>query len=91
MTVTESFGVAGLRSTWGFEHYCNHVAHEDAIAVKRLTHTGAVIFSKTNVPVSLQDWQSYSPIYGTSSNPWNLRHIPKAVHPAVVLLQSRLG
>jgi amidase len=76
MTVKESFGVAGLRSTWGFEQFRNHVAHEDAIAVKRLKDAGAVIFGKTNVPVGLQDWQSYNPIYGTSNNPWNPGHTP---------------
>ena len=40
MTVKESFGVAGLRSTWGFEPFRNHVAHDDAIAVKRLKAAG---------------------------------------------------
>ena len=76
MTVKESYGVAGLRSTWGFEAYRNHVVHEDALAVKRLKKAGAVIFGKTNVPVALQDWQSYNPIYGASSNPWDPGHTP---------------
>src|SRR5579859_4910910 len=76
MTVKESFGVAGLRSTWGFEEHRNHVAHEDALAVKRLKAVGAVIFGKTNVPVGLQDWQSYNPIYGTTNNPWDAGHTP---------------
>jgi len=76
MTVKESFGVAGLRSTWGFEEHRDHIAHEDALAIKRLKAAGAVIFGKTNVPVALQDWQSYNPIYGTTSNPWNSAHTP---------------
>ncbi len=76
MTVKESVNVAGLRSTWGFEEFRNNVATEDAIAVQRLTAAGAVIFGKTNVPVSLADWQSYNPIYGATSNPWNLAHTP---------------
>ena len=76
MTVKESFNVAGLRSTWGYEEYRNNVATEDALAVQRLTAAGAVVFGKTNVPVSLADWQSYNPIYGATSNPWNLAHTP---------------
>ena len=76
MTVKESFGVAGLRSTWGFEEHRDHIAHEDALAIKRLKAAGAVIFGKTNVPVALQDWQSYNPIYGTTNNPWNAAHTP---------------
>ena len=51
-------------------------AHEDALAVQRLTAAGAVVFGKTNVPVSLADWQSYNPVYGATSNPWNLAHTP---------------
>ena len=46
------------------------------MAVKRLKDAGAVIFGKTNVPVGLQDWQSYNPIYGTTNNPWNPGHTP---------------
>ena len=76
MTVKESFGIAGLHSTWGFEEFRNHVIHEDALAVKRLKGAGAVIFGKTNVPTGLADWQSYNPIYGTTSNPWNVAHTP---------------
>jgi amidase len=76
MTVKESFNVAGLRSTWGFEEYRNNVAAEDALAIQRLSSAGAVVFGKTNVPVSLADWQSYNPIYGATANPWNLAHTP---------------
>jgi amidase len=35
-----------------------------------------VVFGKTNVPVDLADWQSYNPVYGTTSNPWNTEHTP---------------
>ena len=35
---------------------------------------GAVVFGKTNV--SLADFQSYNPVYGTNNNPWVLRRTP---------------
>jgi amidase len=76
MTVKESFNVAGLRSTWGYEEQRDNVATEDALAVQRLTAMGAVVFGKTNVPVGLADWQSYNPIYGSTANPWNTAHTP---------------
>jgi amidase len=76
MTVKESYDVAGLPTTWGFEEYRQNVAREDALAVQRFKRAGAVVFGKTNVPVSLMDWQSYNPIYGTTSNPWNTAHTP---------------
>jgi len=76
MTAKESFDIAGLPTTRG------HVAAKDtevrtsAIPVRRLEAAGAVVFGKTNVPVDLADWQSYNPVYGTSSNPWNTDHTP---------------
>jgi amidase len=76
MTVKESFNLAGLPTTWGYEEQRNSAAHEDALPVQRLKAAGAVVFGKTNVPVSLADWQSYNPVYGATSNPWNLRHTP---------------
>ncbi|HME23356.1 MAG TPA: amidase [Acetobacteraceae bacterium] len=76
MTVKESFNLAGLPTTWGHEAQRNSVAHEDALAVQRLTAAGAVVLGKTNVPVDLADWQSFNPVYGATSNPWNLAHTP---------------
>jgi amidase len=35
-----------------------------------------VVLGKTNVPVDLADWQSYNPVYGATSNPWNAAHTP---------------
>jgi amidase len=61
MTVKESHNVAGLRTTWGFEHARDWVAAEDAVGVARLKAAGAVILGKTNIPVSLGDWQSKQP------------------------------
>ena len=76
MTLKESFNLAGLPTTWGHAAQRDSAAHEDALAVQRLAAAGAVVFGKTNVPVDLADWQSFNPVYGTTSNPWNLAHTP---------------
>ncbi len=76
MTVKESFNVAGLPTTFGFEAMRGNVASTDALVVQRLMGAGAVIFGKTNVPVSLADWQSFNPVYGTTANPWDLTRTP---------------
>ena len=76
MTVKESFDVAGLPSTRGHLANKDHRATVSGLAIRRLEDAGAVIFGKTNVPVDLADWQSYNPVYGTTSNPWNLAHTP---------------
>jgi amidase len=76
MTVKESFDVAGLPTTRGHVEALAHRAGTSSLAIRRLEAAGAVVFGKTNVPVDLADWQSYNPVYGATSNPWNVAHTP---------------
>ena len=76
MTVKESYNVAGLPTTWGFVPQKDFIAKEDSVAVARVKTAGAVILGKTNVPLMLEDWQSYNEIYGTTNNPWDLGRTP---------------
>lgn len=76
ITVKESFDVAGLPTTRGHASLKDTPAKVTALSVRRLEQAGAVVFGKTNVPVDLADWQSFNPVYGTTSNPWNLAHTP---------------
>lgn len=76
ITVKESFDVAGLPTTWGYPQFKDNVASQHASAVQRLVDAGAIVFGKTNVPVSLADWQTFNSIYGTTSNPWDLTRVP---------------
>jgi amidase len=76
MTVKESFNVAGLPTTWGLPLHRDFVPSQDALPVARVKAAGGVILGKTNVPVSLGDWQSYNDIYGTTRNPFALGRTP---------------
>jgi amidase len=76
MTVKEAFNVAGLPTTWGIPAFKDWRPPEDAVVVERLKAAGAVIIGKTNVPVGLADWQSTNPIYGTTSNPYDIERTP---------------
>ncbi len=76
MTAKESFDVEGLPSTRGHMAAKDKPVRKSSIAIRRLQAAGAVVFGKTNVPVDLADWQSYNPVYGTTSNPWNTDHTP---------------
>jgi amidase len=76
MTVKESFDVAGLPSTRGHVAAREVKATMSSLAIRRLEAAGAVIFGKTNVPVDLADWQSFNPVYGTTSNPWDVTRTP---------------
>ena len=76
LTVKESYNIAGLPTTWGFPEQKDYVPPADALAVTRVKDAGGVILGKTNVPVSLADWQSYNDIYGVTNNPYDLGRTP---------------
>ena len=76
MTVKESYNVAGLPTTWGNPAQRNFMPAEDALSISRVKDAGGVILGKTNVPLSLGDWQSYNEIYGTTNNPYDLGRTP---------------
>ncbi|KDO04068.1 amidase [Amycolatopsis mediterranei] len=71
VTVKECYDVAGLPTTWGLPPHRDYLPAEDAVQVARLKAAGAVILGKTNVPLGLQDIQSFNEIYGTTTNPWD--------------------
>ena len=76
VTVKESYNIAGLPTTWGMPPHRDYLPAEDAVQVSRLKAAGAVVLGKTNVPLGLQDIQSFNEIYGTTTNPWDHGRTP---------------
>ncbi|HET6859617.1 MAG TPA: amidase [Streptomyces sp.] len=76
VTVKECYDIAGLPTTWGMPPHRGHMPAEDAVQVARLKAAGAVVLGKTNVPLGLQDVQSFNEIHGTTNNPWNHDRTP---------------
>jgi amidase len=76
VTVKESYNIAGLPTTWGMPPHRNFMPAEDAVQVSRLKAAGAVLLGKTNVPLGLQDIQSFNELYGTTTNPWDHHRTP---------------
>ncbi len=76
MTIKESYDIAGLPTTWGFPELKDNIATDDAAVVKRFKAAGAHFLGKTNVPLSLADFQSYNKVYGTTNNPWDQSRTP---------------
>jgi len=76
ITIKEAFDVAGLRTTSSHPPLADNIAREDASIVARLRAAGAVILGKTNVPELCADFQTDSPIFGTTINPWDERRTP---------------
>ena len=76
ITIKESFNITGLPTTYGVPRFKDFVPKEDAVLVSRVKSAGAVILGKTNVPLLLNDLQSYNDVYGTTNNPWDLSRAP---------------
>ncbi|MGW6355107.1 amidase [Streptomyces sp. NPDC055092] len=76
VTVKESYNIAGLPTTWGMPQCRDYMPAEDAVQVSRLKAAGAVVLGKTNVPLGLQDVQTFNEIYGTTNNPWDHARTP---------------
>jgi amidase len=76
MTVKEAFSIPGLPTSWGDATSRDRMPDFESLAVTRLKAAGAIVLGKTNVPVMLEDWQSYNPIHGVTGNPWDLARTP---------------
>jgi amidase len=73
ITIKEAFDVAGLATTSSHPPLKDNIATVDASLVARLRAAGAVILGKTNVPELCADFQTDSPLFGTTKNPWDTR------------------
>jgi len=73
ITIKEAFDVAGLHTTSSHPPLKDNVARADASMVARLRAAGAVILGKTNVPELCADFQTDSPLFGTTRNAWDDR------------------
>lgn len=71
-TLKDAHETAGIRTTVGFPPFADYVARQDSPVVARLKGAGAVLVGKTNVATMLGDWQSDNPLFGRTSNPWDL-------------------
>ena len=76
MTIKEAWDWVGSPSTSGHSELIDWRPEQNSAAVSRLVDAGAIIYGKTNLPVSMSDWQTFNPIYGTTSNPWDLQRVP---------------
>jgi len=76
MTLKESTQTAGLPQSAGIEGFKDHVPSTDGLIARAVFDAGAGLLGKTNIPVALADWQADSPVYGRTSNPWDLTRTP---------------
>ncbi|MBS1622241.1 MAG: amidase [Bacteroidetes bacterium] len=76
VTVKEQFWMKGKRCTVNFKMFKDFVASEDAVIVKRIKNSGAIILGQTNVPRMLIDYQVAGDIYPEGKNPYNTDYSP---------------
>ncbi len=72
ITVKEQFDVAGLPTTFGLPTRQSRVAGQDGPLVSRLKQAGAIVLGKTNVAQFLFYQEGDNPLYGRTTNPWNM-------------------
>lgn len=71
-TLKDTHETADMKTTVGFSPFADYVAKADSPVVARLKAAGGILMAKTNVATMLGDWQSDNPLFGRTSNPWNL-------------------
>lgn len=71
-TLKDMHETADMKTTVGFPSFADYVAKADSPVVARLKTAGGIPIGKTNVATMLGDWQSDNPLFGRTSNPWNL-------------------
>ncbi|MCP3936820.1 MAG: amidase [Actinomycetia bacterium] len=76
LTIKDSFQTKGLITTSGAPELADFVPEVDADPVARYRSAGAVVLGKTNLPIWAGDVQSFNDVYGTTSNPYDLRRSP---------------
>ncbi len=76
VTIKDSIGTKGMRTTSGFPPLADFVPSIDATVVARIRAAGAIIIGKTNLPVFAGDIQTDNPIFGRTNNPWDITRTP---------------
>jgi amidase len=72
ITVKDCIMTKGIRTTAGHKMFENFIPETDAEIVKIYTKAGAIILGKTNCPPLCLDVQTKNPIFGITSNPWDV-------------------
>jgi Asp-tRNA(Asn)/Glu-tRNA(Gln) amidotransferase A subunit family amidase len=69
--VKDLAAAAGLPHTSGSPIYKDRIATTDALFVKRIKDAGAIIIGKTNTPEFGLGSQTYNPVWGTTTTPYD--------------------
>ncbi len=76
VTIKDTLETKGLRTTSSYQPLANYIPKQDATVVARLRAAGAIILGKTNTPQLAGNFQTNSPLFGRTNNPWNHEYTP---------------
>ena len=72
MTVKDSLNTAGVVTTWSVPARSDYIPRHDATVVARLQAAGAILLGKTNTPELTLSFETNSPVFGPTNNPYGL-------------------
>jgi len=76
MTIKDSLDTAGVITSWGTPGRREFRPTADATAVARLHKAGAILIGKSNTPEFTLSYETDNPVYGRTSNPYDLDRSP---------------
>ncbi|KAF8226391.1 amidase signature enzyme [Tricholoma matsutake] len=76
ISLKDTAGVAGWDSCIGYSALVGKPVANDSALVRLLKDAGAVPFVKTNIPITLLSFESYSDVFGRTTNPHKSTHSP---------------
>src|SRR5690625_886851 len=71
ISIKESFHVKGMKTTGGVYHRKDIMRNKDAVVVKKLKDSGAIILCKTNTPTLCFCHETDNKLYGRTNNAWD--------------------
>jgi amidase len=76
VSIKDTIETAGIPTVAGTRLRQSFIPESDAPVVARLKQAGAIILGKTNVPECAMDYRCENPVFGRTSNPWDLGRVP---------------
>ena len=76
VTIKDTIETAGLRTTSGSKMRADFVPPNDAPAVARLKHAGAIVLGKTNPAEMAMDYTADNPVFGRTNHPHDVSLTP---------------
>src|SRR5688572_855103 len=76
ISIKDNFCTTGIKTTASSKVLEDFIPPYDATVVKKLKEAGAVILGKTNLDAWAHGSSTETSDYGTTKNPWNIKHLP---------------